>query len=515
MDNVRSVEDFEDENGVARTINSPRSLEACLRKGYAPHELLPPNPKKKLPSLTGSQKLPPELEQIKKDHMEGLRQVKIKTVKAERQRIIAYLSKVADAPLQTQRSQSLGVGPAANVSSSVVDRVNELQAAQTEAEYKRLEVIRRRQQSELQRMVEAEQKMIEVQNKIVAAEEYAVVLKVEHEKEKKKKEAALMEKKNKREMDLLDKQQRQLQMRKDLAEAEAKRDAELIEREKVKYKEIAQQMLESDNIRRAKAEERQAKMAAMTKAFEDEADRNRQMMLVREKRLSDVLNEKVRKKKAEVEQNRVRAAKRIADALDRQKQIQQEKYDKFEQKQENAKLRAAEKREEEMIQIQKTIKQQEEASKLRAQRLEDAKGTMEDRKQSIIENRKKRDEQAGLIHIQRAKEMQLKMLETDLLKEDKQQNVQRIRRVEEFNRLQTLQKIQEDDDRSERIKDEKAFVREQQKNSAHEGFIRKQRVKEAMNEMRVTNKFVNIESILGGDKKKTRGKEEEKDPASH
>ena len=144
-------------------------------------------------------------------------------------------------------------------------------------------------------------------------------------------------------------------------------------------------MLESDNIRRAKAEERQAKMAAMTKAFEDEADRNRQMMLVREKRLADVLDEKVRKKKEEVEQNRVRAAKRIADALDRQKQIQKEKYDKFEQKQENAKIRAAEKREEEMIQIQKTIKMQEESAKLRAQRLEDAKKTMEDRKQSIIQ----------------------------------------------------------------------------------------------------------------------------------
>ena len=94
-------------------------------------------------------------------------------------------------------------------------------------------------------------------------------------------------------------------------------------------------------------------------------------------------------------------------------------------------------------------------------------------------------------------------------------------------------KIQEDDDRSERIKYEKAFVnlqvrmREvhatfclgschplphhhflvvtheiflastlQAKQSAHEGFIRKQRVKEAMNEMRVTNKFSNIESIL-------------------
>lgn len=325
-----------------------------------------------------------------------------------------------------------------------------------------------------------------------------------------------MEKKNKREQDLLDKQQRQLQMRKDLAEAEAKRDAELIEREKVAYKERAQQMLKADMIRRQKAEERQAKMAAITKAFEDEADRNRQMMVVREQRLKDAMDEKVRKKKEEVEQNRLRAAKRIADALDRQKQIQKEKYDKFEMKQENARIRAAEKREEEHLQMLKTVKMQEEADKLRAQRLDDAKKTMEDRKQAIIENRRQRDEKAGLIHIQRAKEMQLKMLEAELDKEDKQQNVQRIRRVEEFNRLQTLQKIQEDDDRSERIKDEKAFVREQQKNSAHEGFIRKQRVKEAMNEMRVTNKFVNIESILGGDKKKTRvDKEAEKDPATH
>eukprot|EP00622_Pseudochattonella_farcimen_P004810 FR740300.1.p1 GENE.FR740300.1~~FR740300.1.p1 ORF type:complete len:107 (+),score=13.02 FR740300.1:302-622(+) len=96
------------------------------------------------------------------------------------------------------------------------------------------------------------------------------------------------------------------------------------------------------------------------------------------------------------------------------------------------------------------------------------------------------------------------MLHTDLWKEDKIQNVQRMRRVEEFNRLQTLQKIQEHDDRSERIKYEKAYVNLQAKQSAHEGFIRKQRVKEAMNEMRVTNKFSNIESILsGGEKRNT------------
>lgn len=40
MNNVRSIEHFEADPSHA-PINSPRSLEACLRLGYNPAELLP------------------------------------------------------------------------------------------------------------------------------------------------------------------------------------------------------------------------------------------------------------------------------------------------------------------------------------------------------------------------------------------------------------------------------------------------------------------------------------------
>ena len=40
MDNIRSIENFESE-GMARPLNSPRSLEACLRLGFNPTELRP------------------------------------------------------------------------------------------------------------------------------------------------------------------------------------------------------------------------------------------------------------------------------------------------------------------------------------------------------------------------------------------------------------------------------------------------------------------------------------------
>jgi len=44
METVFSILNFED-GGVAREINSPRSLEACLRAGLDPLELIPKSKK--------------------------------------------------------------------------------------------------------------------------------------------------------------------------------------------------------------------------------------------------------------------------------------------------------------------------------------------------------------------------------------------------------------------------------------------------------------------------------------
>ena len=71
MDNTRSIENFE-ADGVARPLNSPRSLEACLRLGYNPTELRPlPIQAFRAPELTE------QMVRRKAEHFEEKRQGKL------------------------------------------------------------------------------------------------------------------------------------------------------------------------------------------------------------------------------------------------------------------------------------------------------------------------------------------------------------------------------------------------------------------------------------------------------
>ena len=68
MEVLISVENFEDDD-VAREINSPRSLEACLRAGLDPSQLYP-----KPAETFVSRKLTSEMVEVKVDHYEKKRQ---------------------------------------------------------------------------------------------------------------------------------------------------------------------------------------------------------------------------------------------------------------------------------------------------------------------------------------------------------------------------------------------------------------------------------------------------------
>merc|ERR1712054_644666 len=83
---------------------------------------------------------------------------------------------------------------------------------------------------------------------------------------------------------------------------------------------------------------------------------------------------------------------------------------------------------------------------------------------------------------------------------------ERVKRIDEFVRLQTLQKIQDDDDRSERIKAEKQALIKQRKQAQLDSLLRKHRITQAMEQMRVTNKWSNVDLAGGGSKKKKKKK---------
>ena len=95
MEVAFSVLDFEKgRNGMAAPITSPRSLDACLRAGYDPNELLPAFPEAFPKSLDGKRQLTKDEQMKRYEHFEARRVEKIRTVKEVREAIIKdYMAK--------------------------------------------------------------------------------------------------------------------------------------------------------------------------------------------------------------------------------------------------------------------------------------------------------------------------------------------------------------------------------------------------------------------------------------
>ena len=64
--------------------------------------------------------------------------------------------------------------------------------------------------------------------------------------------------------------------------------------------------------------------------------------------------------------------------------------------------------------------------------------------------------------------------------------------------MQTLQKIQDDDDRSQRMKREKQQLLEQRKMAALTSLMQKHKITTAMDQMRISNKWGSLDKLIDG-----------------
>jgi len=90
METTLSILNFETggPGGKPGLITSPRSLEACLRLGVDPRELLPHPVKAFGKSLDKKIKITPEEQQARYEHFELRRKEKIKAIKEKREAIV-------------------------------------------------------------------------------------------------------------------------------------------------------------------------------------------------------------------------------------------------------------------------------------------------------------------------------------------------------------------------------------------------------------------------------------------
>jgi hypothetical protein len=102
----------------------------------------------------------------------------------------------------------------------------------------------------------------------------------------------------------------------------------------------------------------------------------------------------------------------------------------------------------------------------------------------------------------------------ELRKKDKQDNIERMRRIDEFVRLQTLQKIALDEERTVALNLQKSELMKQRKVQASKQRVTKARLGRAVEGLRKSQKWDQLDKIIdravagsdGGKKKRRRKK---------
>ena len=202
------------------------------------------------------------------------------------------------------------------------------------------------------------------------------------------------------------------------------------------------------------------------------------------------------KKKEEIRIAREKAEKRIAAALEANDAKQRRKREVFDAKQVEVEIRKKEAIEEEKVKIVKDIERGIKAQEEVQERIKYAASIRQERRQKIIDHRMEKEKYYGVVRKERLERVAKQKLENELDEIARLENCARIQRMHEFHRLQLMQKTQKDDERFQQIKATRKQLVETRKHNAWESFMRKHHIREAMEQMKITGKFVSLDDII-------------------
>lgn len=494
-----SVNNFQSQT-PPRPINSPRSLEGCLRAGLDPNDLLP-KPK----SSFNAPGLADRMLDIKYETYERKRNDNIALVKKEREAIIAY----------TERKNKLNASGTHNMTAATsADQTNK-KSAMVEVEEKRMEALRQRQKQEMDKLIEKEKTMVVLQQKIAHTEAEEGKKKRIHEKKVAEQKAQAKRKAAQIAEEIAKKEIEEGEARRQLDRREQAMTKKLnIERAK-NEKRILKEARERDIERAAKAEAHRKHTEALLDAQFKVAEENRKKMVEREQRVQDQLAKKKQDKADEIAQMRAEATKRMEEAMHKHEEVQEKKKKAFHESELKAMERAKEHEKEKMESLRKQGQERDARNKLRFSRLVDAYRNRKAKRDDIVQRRNKKEGIFGKLQAERDEHIAMLKFTTDLTMADKQENVERVARVNEFRRLQMLAKIEQEDQRWEDIKADKRRMYLKHTEEVKGTLIRKHEVSNAMETMRATNDFSLLDTLFAGKKKNRHSGDDDEKAKTH
>lgn len=436
----------------ARIVLTPRSAEACLRHGVNPETL-------RIRPLDSFQEagLDPVIQRMRHEAYTQRRFEMMRLVRGERKKLIN---------LEAREMQLGGAGSGGMTPGQIVAQQAKQNATFVEMEEKRMHKMRKRQEKELEQMLNFEMKMQEIQEERDRRTE-----------EEKRREEARKRAKEKRARELTEERRTRELKKKAMEDAEEERRLEVarqmfereralrIERErKERFAKIEARNREEERLRKQEEHRLQTQrilaeqQAAIKKRMEEMelAERERQEMIARKQ---EEQRARMLEQRAQVEQRIARNMKQAEKVEETRKQTFFEKQAHHEKlRQQHLDMQARERD----LQARQNMLQEQRREMVVAQ----ARGEEEKRKDELLERFELEE-----ANVQRVREAQNRIRVINCEKKSlrnimKLENVERIKRIQEYRRLETLRKIHEGDHRTEEMMQRKNTIVEARKRNA-------------------------------------------------
>lgn len=356
--------------------------------------------------------------------------------------------------------------------------------------------MKRRQDKELSQIIEKEEGLVELQMKIQRGEEEEIQRQKEHMKKVAAQKIEEEKKRLIRQEELKKLEEEELARRRAIQRKENEFDRKMKLARKQEEKRILLEARERDLERLRVIEENKRKTDELIQRHLDIAEESRKIMMEREERVREQLARKKEAKAIEIQERREKAAKRIMEALQSHHRIQVEKKLSFDKRQSEAIERAKEKAIADREIIRKRIDEREKLEQNRINRLVDSYRSRAQYRESVVKRRQDRDHGYDKIKEESDKKVAKLKFFLELRMQDKLENVERIARMKEFQRLQIAKRIEDDDLNYEKLLEQKEAILKRHREELKVALIRKHQIAAAMEEMKVTNDYTLLNKLF-------------------
>lgn len=458
----------------SKLVLTPRSAQACLKHGVNP-EVLRVRP---LDSFA-SPGLEPAVQRLRHETYTQRRFELMRIVRAERKRLVNQEER--EASLASSGKKGAKVTP-----EQIIAQQAKQNATFIEDEEKRMLKMRKRQEKELEQMLSFEAKMREIQaerdRRVEEDRRKQEMLKLQKEKRakqmaeehrlrelKKANQAELEEQRRQAQVRAMFEKEKTLRREREARERTAKQEARIKEEERLRKQE--EHRLQTQRI----LSEQQA---AIRRRLED--------MELMEKERQALVERKRAEERDRLEMRRTQLEARLQRNMRQAEKVEQQRRDTFFQKEyEHEQLRqqhlAMQARERALRQHQTELQEQR-----RKMVLEQTKRDEERRKAALLGKFENEDELVRRVREAREREHNIAHEKKMLRNQMKLENVERIRRIAEYRRLEYQRKIDEADRRTKNMMERKEELIAMRKENARKIRSQKDKLVKIMEEAKAS-----------------------------